>query len=46
MVIAALATFASLLAAWIAAPSAERRITDAAPAAPAAPRPELVVEGP
>jgi hypothetical protein len=41
MVIAALATFASLLAAWIAAPSAERRVTDAAPAAP---RPELVAE--
>jgi hypothetical protein len=42
MVIAALATFAALLAAWIVAPSAERRITDAKPVAP---RPELVVEG-
>ena len=41
MVIAALATFASLLAAWIAAPSAERRVADPAPAATAI---ELVPE--
>ncbi len=44
MVIAALVTFAGLLAAWIVAPSAERRAAARTPSAAPAPA-ELVAEG-
>jgi hypothetical protein len=44
MVIAALATFAALLAAWIRAPSTERRPAEAPPSTAAA-LSELVAEG-
>lgn len=44
MVIAALATFATLLAAWIAAPSTERRRPHAT-ASPVVSPAELIAEG-